>query len=61
MIFLFCLALNKYFYNENAPEIVLSLLDTLLGTSRKALSMQLNYLEIINKFTTILYFMLLSF
>ncbi|XP_029159082.1 polyprenol reductase-like isoform X2 [Nylanderia fulva] len=37
LIFLFCLALNKYFYNENAPEIVLSLLDTLLGTSRKAL------------------------
>ncbi|XP_050465336.1 polyprenol reductase-like [Cataglyphis hispanica] len=37
LLFLFCFALNKYFYNENAPEIVLSLLDTLFGTSRKAL------------------------
>ncbi|XP_029667608.1 polyprenol reductase [Formica exsecta] len=37
LLFLFYFALNKYFYNENAPEIVLSLLDILFGTSRKAL------------------------
>ncbi|XP_070153254.1 uncharacterized protein [Polyergus mexicanus] len=37
LLFLFYFALNKYFYDENVPEIVLSLLDTLFGSSRKAL------------------------
>jgi len=32
-----CLILYKYLYNTNVPEIVFTLLDTLLGTSRKPL------------------------
>ncbi|XP_071576829.1 polyprenal reductase-like [Temnothorax nylanderi] len=32
-----CLVVYKYLYNANVPEIVFTLLDTLLGTSRKPL------------------------
>ncbi|XP_011698340.1 PREDICTED: polyprenol reductase-like isoform X2 [Wasmannia auropunctata] len=35
LIILFYLALNKYLYNESIPENLLSLLDILLGESRK--------------------------
>ncbi|XP_011630144.1 uncharacterized protein LOC105422474 isoform X1 [Pogonomyrmex barbatus] len=37
LIVLFYLALNKYLYNGNIPENLLSLLDILLGASRKPL------------------------